>query len=93
MEREERIQDEGENENGGQSSQQRQPVHTRFQNTLADGSVYAVGVATDQPLPMWDEALEILPPDVVDGSSWPVLLQDLIERSLYTKVEMVRDKS
>ena len=36
---------------------------------LEDGSVYAVGVATDQPLPMWDEALEILPPDVVDVSS------------------------
>eukprot|EP00970_Alexandrium_tamarense_P010643 scaffold2185_cov160-Alexandrium_tamarense.AAC.7 len=51
VEREERIQDEGENENGGQSTQQRQPVHTRFQNTLADGSVYAVGVATDQPVP------------------------------------------
>ena len=36
---------------------------------MEDGSVYAVGVATDQPLPMWDEALEILPPDVVDVSS------------------------
>ena len=55
MEREERIQDEGENENGGQSSQQRQPVHTRFQNTLAtsagltaviskSGSLYTFGL-------------------------------------------------
>jgi len=55
VEREERIQDEGENENGGQSSQQRQPVHTRFQNTLAtsagltaviskSGSLYTFGL-------------------------------------------------
>lgn len=36
---------------------------------LEDGSVYAVGVATDQPVPMWNEAVEILPPNVVDVSS------------------------
>ena len=35
---------------------------------LQDGSVYAVGVATDQPVPMWNEAVEILPPNVVDMS-------------------------
>ncbi|KAL3790752.1 hypothetical protein HJC23_010031 [Cyclotella cryptica] len=36
---------------------------------LEDGSVWAVGVATDQPIPMWNEAVEILPPNVVDMSS------------------------
>ena len=36
---------------------------------LQDGSVYAVGVATDQPVPMWNEAVEILPPNVADMPS------------------------
>ncbi|KAL7518882.1 hypothetical protein ACHAWX_003685 [Stephanocyclus meneghinianus] len=36
---------------------------------LEDGSVWAVGVATDQPIPMWNEAVEILPPHVVDMST------------------------
>lgn len=36
---------------------------------LEDGSVYAVGVATDLPIPMWNEAVEILPKNIVDVSS------------------------
>jgi hypothetical protein len=36
---------------------------------LEDGSIYAVGVATDQPIPMWTSAVQILPPHVVDVSS------------------------
>ncbi|KAL7511217.1 hypothetical protein ACHAXN_011157 [Cyclotella atomus] len=36
---------------------------------LEDGSIYAVGVATDQPIPMWNEAVEILPKNIVDVSS------------------------
>lgn len=33
---------------------------------LEDGSVWAVGVATDQPVPMWEEAVEILPRGMVE---------------------------
>lgn len=33
---------------------------------LEDGSVWAVGIATDTPAPLWDEAVEILAPGVVD---------------------------
>jgi hypothetical protein len=36
---------------------------------LEDGSVHAVGVATDRPVPMWNEFVEILPASVVDVSS------------------------
>lgn len=35
---------------------------------LEDGSIWAVGVATDSPVPMWDEAVEILSPGIVDTS-------------------------
>jgi hypothetical protein len=35
---------------------------------LSDGSVWAVGVATDKPIPLWDEAVEILASGVVDMS-------------------------
>mmetsp|Transcript_5228 Transcript_5228/g.11027 ORF Transcript_5228/g.11027 Transcript_5228/m.11027 type:complete len:574 (+) Transcript_5228:64-1785(+) len=35
---------------------------------LEDGSIWAVGVATDSPVPMWDEAVEILTPGIVDTS-------------------------
>jgi len=33
---------------------------------LEDGSIWAVGIATDKPKPLWDEAVEILAPGVVD---------------------------
>lgn len=33
---------------------------------LSDGSVWAVGVATDKPVPLWDEAVEVLASGVVD---------------------------
>lgn len=36
---------------------------------LQDGSIYAVGVATDRPLPLWKEAVQIFPPDIVDIST------------------------
>jgi len=32
---------------------------------LEDGSIWAVGVATDRPLPLWGEAVEILAPGLV----------------------------
>lgn len=35
---------------------------------LSDGSVWAVGVATDKPVPLWDEAVEVLASGVVDMS-------------------------
>ena len=35
---------------------------------LEDGSIWAVGVATDYPVPMWDEAVEVLSPGIVDSS-------------------------
>lgn len=35
---------------------------------LEDGSIWAVGVATDSPIPIWDEAVEILAPGMVDMS-------------------------
>lgn len=35
---------------------------------LEDGSIWAVGVATDSPVPMWDEAVEILSSGIVDTS-------------------------
>lgn len=34
---------------------------------LEDGSIWAVGVATDRPVPLWDEAVEILAPGAVDA--------------------------
>lgn len=33
---------------------------------LEDGSIWAVGVATDTPVPLWDEAVEILAPGLVE---------------------------
>ena len=33
---------------------------------LEDGSIWAVGVATDKPVPLWDEAVEILAPGLVE---------------------------
>ena len=33
---------------------------------MEDGSIWAVGVATDQPVPLWDEAVEILAPGLVE---------------------------
>jgi hypothetical protein len=38
--------------------------HTAF--LLADGSVYAIGVATDTVEPVYGGAVEIIPPDVID---------------------------
>ena len=35
---------------------------------LEDGSVWGVGVATDSPVPMWDAAVEMLSPGIVDPS-------------------------
>jgi len=32
---------------------------------LEDGSIWAVGIATDRPVPLWDEAVEILAPELV----------------------------
>ncbi|KAL7543258.1 hypothetical protein ACHAWF_007355 [Thalassiosira exigua] len=34
---------------------------------LEDGSAWAVGVATDRPVPLWGEAVEILAPGLVDA--------------------------
>lgn len=36
---------------------------------LEDGSIWAVGVATDRPIPLWDEAVEVLASGVVDMSA------------------------
>lgn len=33
---------------------------------LEDGSMWAVGVATDRNVPLWDEAVEVLAPGLVD---------------------------
>ena len=33
---------------------------------LEDGSIWAVGVATDRPVPLWGEAVEILAPGLID---------------------------
>jgi alpha-tubulin suppressor-like RCC1 family protein len=35
---------------------------------LEDGSIWAVGVATDSPVPMWNEAVEILSAGIIDTS-------------------------